>query len=83
MYTFKYEDDNVIIEVKTKENVVTLNSLLSTFEDFLRASGFNWIDSIQHVGSSGEIPSTQSSDDGQKQIDLFGKYVPARGLNAD
>lgn len=49
MYTFKYEDENVVIEVKTKEKVVTLHELLGTFEDFLRATGFSWINSIEHV----------------------------------
>lgn len=49
MYTFKYEDDNVVVEVKTKEKVVTLDELIGTFEDFLRATGFSWIDSIEHV----------------------------------
>lgn len=49
MYTFKYEDDNVVVEVKTKEKVVTLDALIGTFEDFLRATGFNWINSIEHV----------------------------------
>lgn len=83
MYTFKYEDDNVVIEVKTKENVVTLDCLLGTFEDFLRATGFNWIDSIQHVGSSGEIPSTQAPEKEQMQFEFSKDYVPARGLNAD
>ena len=49
MYTFKYEDDNVSIEVKPKEHIVELGELLKTFEDFLRATGFNWISSIEHV----------------------------------
>lgn len=52
MYTFKYEDNNVSIEVKPKEHVVQLDELLKTFEDFLRAVGFNWIDSIEHVEES-------------------------------
>lgn len=49
MYTFKYEDEDVTVEVKTKHTGVMLDDLLSAFEDFLRASGFNWIDSIEHV----------------------------------
>ena len=49
MYSFKYEDDNVVVEVKTKEKVVTLDELIGTFEDFLRATGFSWIGSIEHI----------------------------------
>lgn len=85
MYTFKYEDEDVTVEVKTKHTGVMLDDLLSTFEDFLRASGFNWIDSIQHVvDEKEEVSPTQimqksfDFETGEKNIS-----ISARGNEAE
>lgn len=78
MYTFKYEDDNVSIEVKPKEHIVELGELLKTFEDFLRATGFNWISSIEHVQTLKEEPTAQSS-----QMQMVFQPMSARGIGPE
>jgi hypothetical protein len=78
MYTFKYEDEDVTVEVKTKHTGVMLDDLLSAFEDFLRASGFNWIDSIEHVQTLKEQPTAQSS-----QMEMVFQPMSARGLGPE
>ena len=51
MYTFKHVDkfSKVTIEMTLENEGIDLDTLLEQFENFLRASGFGWIepDSIQ------------------------------------
>jgi hypothetical protein len=50
-YIFKHTDDisAISIEMKIDRDDLTLDSVLVDFTDFLRACGFSWIDTIQHV----------------------------------
>lgn len=56
-YIFKHTDDisAISIEMKIDRDDLTLDAVLDNFTDFLRACGFNWIDSIQHVKEDEEL----------------------------
>lgn len=56
-YIFKHIDDNsaLSIEMKIDRDELTLDELLENFSDFIRACGFSWIDSIQHVREEDEL----------------------------
>jgi hypothetical protein len=56
-YIFKHTDDisAISIEMKIDRDDLTLDSVLVDFTDFLRACGFSWIDTIQHVKEDEEL----------------------------
>lgn len=44
-YIFKHTDpiEDITIEMTVNNNEIHINTILSNFEDFLRACGFSWI----------------------------------------
>lgn len=56
-YIFKHTDDisAITVEMKIDRDDLTLDSVLDNFADFLRACGFSWIDTIQHVREEDEL----------------------------
>ena len=81
MYTFKYEDDDIVVEMKTKKTDVYLNDIVDTFESFLRAAGFSWINDIKHVEKE-DPPAKDYSQTTQMNID-FPPPISARGLEQE
>ena len=82
MYSFKHVDkfSKVTIEMTLESEEMNLDSILEQFENFLRASGFGWIEpeSIQYVReekTTNDEPLESISD---AQID----WISAKGFES-
>lgn len=88
MFSFKYEDDNVELDMKLK-NVVTLDGLIENFEDFVRATGFSWVEpnSIQYIKPEEDNQTFQTAQDDKNQLGLFShkaeSLLSARGNESE
>ena len=82
MYTFKHVDkfSKVTIEMTLENEGIDLDTLLEQFENFLRASGFGWIepDSIQYVREEKSVKEEPFESISDAQTD----WISAKGFES-